>query len=337
MRYVKFILISSCLFFALATAKAQDPHFSQFFASPLTINPAFTGKFDGNYRIASNHRNQWPTINNAYITTTGSIDTKLMQKSLNENDSWGIGFTGYSDSHANGALKFNYASFSTAYHKGIDEDNNTQIGFGFQITQANMLVNTNQIKFEDQLTNAGFTGITTELFSAPSLTANYTTVNAGLLLNGTVGEQNNYYIGLSMYHANRPKQSFLGANFGVSPRFTVHGGGYFYIGTNATLHVSAMHQTQGGTQETMIGGALQISSDPENNRAPSIYIGSWMRLKDAIIPYVGIEFDDFRIGATYDINNSLLKTASQKMGGIEFSLIYTRRPRTDKPIICPKF
>ena len=61
-------------------------------------------------------------------------------------------------------------------------------------------------------------------------------------------------------------------------------------------------------------------------------------LKREGIPFEnGIEFNDFRIGATYDINNSRLKTASQQMGGIEFSLIYTRRPRTDKHIICPKF
>ena len=36
--------------------KAQDPHFSQFFASPLTLNPAFTGKFDGLFRVAGNYR-----------------------------------------------------------------------------------------------------------------------------------------------------------------------------------------------------------------------------------------------------------------------------------------
>jgi len=337
LRYVTFILIICSIIFSLQKSSAQDPHFSQFFASPLTVNPAFTGKFDGTYRVASNHRNQWPSINNAFITTTASFDTKLMQKSINENDSWGIGFTGYSDSHANGAIKFNALSFSTAYHKGIDEDNNTQIGFGFQITQANMLVNTNQIKFEDQLTNAGFTGLTTEIFNNASLSASHMSISAGLLLNGTMGEQNNYYLGLSMYHLNRPRQTFLGGNFSVNPRFTIHGGGYFYIGTNATLHVSAMHQIQGGAQETMVGGALQISTDSQNDRAASLYIGSWMRLKDSFIPYAGIELNDFRLGLSYDVNNSLVKTASETMGGIEISLIYTRKPRTDKPIICPKF
>ena len=55
-------------------AQAQDPHFSQFFASPLTLNPAFTGKFDGQWRLAANHRDQWPSIPKAYVTTSASLD-----------------------------------------------------------------------------------------------------------------------------------------------------------------------------------------------------------------------------------------------------------------------
>ncbi|MES1226414.1 MAG: type IX secretion system membrane protein PorP/SprF, partial [Bacteroidota bacterium] len=53
--------MSLCLLLGTA-ALAQDPNFSQFFASPLTLNPALTGKFDGVYRVAGNYRNQWPTI-----------------------------------------------------------------------------------------------------------------------------------------------------------------------------------------------------------------------------------------------------------------------------------
>jgi hypothetical protein len=68
----------------------------------------------------------------------------------------------------------------------------------------------------------------------------------------------------------------------------------------------------------------------------SLYIGSWMRFNDAIIPYLGLEFDDFRLGITYDYNTSSLKTASQNKGGIEISLIYIHRPSTDRPVNCPK-
>ena len=61
------------------TATAQDPNFSQFFASPLTLNPALTGKFDGVYRIAGNYRNQWPTISNAFVTVCNLFILNIME------------------------------------------------------------------------------------------------------------------------------------------------------------------------------------------------------------------------------------------------------------------
>src|SRR2546430_13248645 len=101
----KFILVTLCITHALFS-RAQDPHFSQFFASPLTLNPAFTGKFDGNLRIAGNYRNQWPSINRAYTTATVSIDFPIMKNRIAANDTWGLGLMGYTDQSANGAVKF---------------------------------------------------------------------------------------------------------------------------------------------------------------------------------------------------------------------------------------
>src|SRR5580693_5493092 len=74
------------------TARAQDPGFSQFFASPLSLNPALTGKFNGVIRVAGNYRNQWPSINNAFITSTVSVDAPILVNKLPVNDTWGIGF-----------------------------------------------------------------------------------------------------------------------------------------------------------------------------------------------------------------------------------------------------
>jgi len=39
--------------------KAQDPHFSQFYAAPLYLNPALAGTSAGNYRVGVNYRDQW--------------------------------------------------------------------------------------------------------------------------------------------------------------------------------------------------------------------------------------------------------------------------------------
>lgn len=331
------LIILCCLCFVLANATAQDPHFSQFFSSPLTLNPAFTGKFFGSYRVAGNYRNQWPTINNAFTTGTISADFHILQNRIASNDTWGVGFAGYNDNSANGALKFNYASVSTAYHKGLDEEGFHQLGAGFQVTYANMLINTSKLTFEDQLVGSGFTGVTSEVFNNASLKSSYIDVNAGLLYNGSTADRNNFYFGVSMFHINRPKQSFTGAQYVLSPRTTFHGGGYFPLGQNSTLHISALQTFQGGAAETMVGGAVQLNATPDEPKPTSLYVGSWIRFNDAIIPYLGLEFDDFRLGISYDYNNSSLKTGSLNRGGIEISLIYVRRPSTERPVNCPKF
>lgn len=331
------LILFCCLLVMAGAASAQDPHFSQFFSSPLNLNPALTGKFFGEYRIAGNYRNQWPTINNAYTTGAVSADFHIMPNRISANDQWGVGLLGYTDNSAAGAVKFNYGSFSTAYHKGLDEDGIHSLGAGFQVTYANMLINTTDLKFSDQLTNAGFTGVTSEVFNNSTLKSSYIDVNAGILYNGSTSDRNNFYFGVSMYHINRPAQYFTGANYILNPRTTIHGGGYFPVGQRTTLHLSALQMLQGGASETMVGGALQFMADPDAYKPTSLYIGSWVRFNDAVIPYLGLEFNDLRLGITYDYNSSSLKTASMNRGGIELSLIYIRRASTEKPINCPKF
>src|ERR1044072_2299363 len=177
---------------------AQDPHFSQFFSSPMTLNPAFTGKFDGVVRAAANYRNQWPTINKAYITGTASVDFPILVNHIPYTDTWGVGVMGYTDKSAAGAVVFSYYSLSTAYHKGLDEDGFHQLGAGFQVTYSNMVINTSKLTFEDQLTPLGFTGVTKENFGGLTLKSNYVDVNAGLLYTASTSEKNNMYVGVSL-------------------------------------------------------------------------------------------------------------------------------------------
>jgi type IX secretion system PorP/SprF family membrane protein len=332
-------LITLCrLLMLVGMLHAQDPHFSQFFASPLTLNPAFTGKFDGEIRVVGNYRNQWPTINNAFITSTASVDFHIAKNRIAPNDTWGVGALFLSDNSAAGAVKYNYASLSTAYHKGLDEEGYHQLGVGFQATYANMRINPAQLTFEDQLTNLGFTGVTQETFGNTTLNKSYLDLNAGVLYTGSTNDRNNFYLGISLYHINKPKVQFTDTGYYLlSSRATLQAGTYFSVGQTTTLHLSAMQTFQGGAAETIFGGAFQLIANPDVPKPTSVYVGSWIRFNDAIIPYVGLEFDDFRIGATYDVNTSSLKTASQKQGGIEVSLIYALRKSTDHPINCPKF
>ncbi|HAN37795.1 MAG TPA: hypothetical protein DCQ29_02745 [Chitinophagaceae bacterium] len=318
--------------------QAQDPHFSQFFASPLALNPAYIGKIDGQFRVAGNHRNQWPTINRAFITSTVSLDMALGRNALPNKDTWGVGIMGYTDRSAGGAVMFNYGSLGTSYHLGLDEDGYKQIGIGFQATYANMSINTSQLKFEDQLTTSGFTGVTSEIFNNANLNTSYFDLNAGLMYSASTTDRNHFYAGVSMYHINQPKQQFTGALYILKPRTTFHAGGYFPLGQMTTLHFSGLYSSQAKATEAMLGGALQFfATDPEEEKPVSFYAGSWVRFNDAIIPYIGMEFSDFRLGVTYDVNNSTLRTASERRGGIELSLIYVHRPPESRGLPCPKF
>ena len=317
--------------------KAQDPHFSQFFASPLTLNPAFTGKFDGQFRLAANHRDQWPSIPKAYVTTSASIDFSILKDKIPAGDVFGIGFSGLSDQSADAALKLNYGSFSMSYHKALDEDGYNTIGAGFQGTYSSAVLDMTKLTFEDQLTQNGFTGTTAEALNNGK-NQNYFDVNAGVLYSGSSDGYNNYYAGASIYHINAPSLSFIDKTWNLAPRFSLHGGGSFPIGNNLSISTSAILQYQNKATETVIGGALSANLTDDLTNPTSVYIGSWLRFGDAIIPYVGIEINGLRIGASYDINTSSLKAATASRGGSEFSLIYIKRPsNAGKGIPCPKF
>ena len=329
--------VLSLLFCVLFSVKAQDPHFSQFFASPLTLNPALTGKFDGTLRVAGNYRNQWPAFNNVYTTSTLSVDFDILKNKLPDYDTWGVGILALTDKAGGGILTNNYLGISTSYHKALDEDGFQQIGIGFQGTYGQKRLDNSKLLFEDQLTPFGFTGVTQDVFNTENLNINYTDLNAGIMYSASTNETNNFYLGASMYHINRPKESFKGGNWNIAARTTISAGGYFLVSDMLTLHTSGIYQVQNKATETVVGGALAAAIDGENESSSNVYGGLWYRVNDAIIPYIGLEFSGLRIGASYDINTSSLKSGSQSRGGMELSVIYIKRPAGFKGIPCPKF
>ncbi len=328
----------------LATAglvKAQDPHFSQFFSSPLTLNPAFTGKFDGSWRLAANHRDQWPSIPKAYVTTSASFDIGILKNSIPEGDVFGFGISGLSDQSADAALKLNYGSLSLSYHKALDENGYNTIGAGFQATYSSAVLDINKLKFEDQLTQNGFTKPVSDEVSLGTLNSpnqNYFDMNAGVLYSGSSNGVNNYYLGFSLYHINKPSLSFFSDGvWNLASRMTIHGGGSFPVSDNLSVNTSAIFQMQNKASEIVFGGALSALLNGDDTNPTAVYFGSWMRVNDAIIPYVGLEINGFRIGASYDVNTSGLKAATASRGGSEFSLIYIHRPAKVVGIPCPRF
>ena len=334
----------SILFLCFAGAVySQDPNFSQFFVSPLTLNPALTGKFNGTLRVAGNYRDQWPQISKAYITSTVSVDGPLLRSKLSGLDTWGIGIMAMTDKSANGILSGNFISFSTSYHKGIDEDGLHQIGIGFQGTYTNKRLDGTKLNFLDELDeNGGWTIPSGEAIDNRQVNTSYFDFAVGGLYNGSTDGSNNFYLGVSAYHLSKPKESFTGDIFyQLNPRVTLNAGGALPLNDKTrTVYISALYSKQGGATNIVAGGAAGFLLNEDEENPTSFYVGAWTRfnnVNDAIIPYVGLEYNGLRFGASYDVNISSLKTASQSKGGIEISLIYIKRPAGYKAIPCPGF
>lgn len=339
----KYLIVALVCVLLTNTSFGQDPNFSQFFVSPLTLNPALTGKFNGDFRAAGNYRDQWPAISKAFVTSTLSLDMPILRNKLSELDTWGVGIMAMTDKTANGILSTNMISITTAYHKGIDEDGLNQIGLGFQATYNTKRLDGTKLNFEDELDQfGGWTIPSGEAIDNRQINLSYFDMSAGFLYNGSSDGFNNYYLGASVYHLNKPRESFTGDIFyTLNPRITVHAGGALPLGDRTkTIYLSSLYSTQAGATNIVAGGAIGMLINNDEENPNSFYAGLWTRfnnVNDALIPYVGLEFGSFRLGASYDVNISSLKTASQSRGGLEISLIYIKRPAGSKGIPCPRF
>lgn len=315
---------------------AQDPHFSQFFASPLTINPANTGNFSGTIRAALNSRTQLPEFNNPYATKTLSIDAPILKKYIKEDDKLSLGLLILSDQSGNKLLNDNNIAASVSYSKALDENANHSIALGFQVNYSMYRFDPLKSNFEDQLTAGGFTGTSAEMILGNNFTKNTTDVNAGILYTGSTSDNNIFYVGASYYHFAKPTVGFITPTYFTNSRINIHGGAYFSLSDAASLHTSFQYQKQGETNELLVGGAFSYYLGTENGL--ELYAGLWSRVKESMIPYVGLEWNHIRAGFTYDIAAGTTLASSRFYQSSEFSLIYILDNKSKAfKLRCPKF
>ena len=147
------------LMFTVA-AYAQDIHFSQYSASPLTLNPALTANINGAFRFAANYRTQWftiPTLNSIapFQTYQVSVDVPILRERLG-NDGLGFGGMFYGDRAGDGALTTYCGMASIAYHKAVDRYGKARVSLGLQAGVVSKQIKINELIFESQLDNFGW-------------------------------------------------------------------------------------------------------------------------------------------------------------------------------------
>ncbi len=123
--------------------QAQDPIFSQFYAAPLQINPAFAGNSFGPH-VAINYRNQWPSIQSgAYTTYAASYDQYIDRANS------GFGLMILTDDAGQGLIKTNRVSGLYAYR--LQMDNQLFVKFGVEASFVQTRLDWDQLVFFDQI------------------------------------------------------------------------------------------------------------------------------------------------------------------------------------------
>lgn len=317
---------------------AQDPHFSQFFASPLTLNPAGTGNFDGIVRVAGNYRNQWPGMGNAFTTATLSIDGHLPFKKLPAHDQVSAGLLLLTDQSGGGLLKQNYFGLSLAYTKSLTSSGDHRLTAGVQGVYGEFRFDPSLANFEDELSPAGFTLPSSDWVLSATPVQRYADLHAGVLYQGSFSDNNLFYLGASIYHVNKPRLSFSTPESYINRRYNLQGGYYQPLGDYFRLHTSAQYQQQYKSSEWVYGGAVSYVVDERDTRYFELFAGMWMRHKDALIPYVGMDWKNIRAGFTYDVILPGQRLAAARYQSMEFSLMWFWDDRASKGRIrCPKF
>lgn len=278
------------------STKAQDPHFTQYFSSPIYLNPAFA-EYEGCSRISSAYRMQWPGISGKYQTLNFSYDQFVKQFAGS------IALNYYYNRESDGTFQKHSASFtyspsfrlfkkklliSPAIEAGWKQRSIdwTKLTFGDQIDpRYGFIYNTNEI---DMSNNA----------------KNYFDLNAGLLIT-----HGNFVYGAAFHHLTQPNESFFNSYSAKLPiKYTAHFSYVADISEHVKISPSIIYQQQQDFQQflpTVVFYAYGVKAG----------FGTRFNTNntDALIFLLGYKGKSFSAGYSYDITVSNL--GNSKTGG----------------------
>ena len=305
-----------------------DAHFTQFYAYPQWLNPAFTGAMNGSYRVTGNYRKQWPTLNAALLSQAISADFSLPRN-------FGLGLTLFNQKTEDGGYHYTSGYLSLSYQVHLTQYQ--ILASGFQIGLLNRRVDPGNFQFGNQFNPLiGFdpTLPSNENFTYPSATS--MDGSFGLLyFDGDPNHTLNPFLGFSVYHPTEPENRFISsANSNKVPiRYSMHGGFRFHLNDIIDVMPNAIYLSQANSNELIAGLSMNFKIDETKD----FVFGANYRIKDAIAPNIGIHINGLTVGFSYDFNTSQIKTASTNNGGYELSISFVNPKKTPvTKFVCPR-
>jgi type IX secretion system PorP/SprF family membrane protein len=274
--------------------QAQDTHFSQFFASPLYVNPAFTGTTPQG-RFTFNYRTQWPNLPGEFVTYQVGYDQSF-DKSRSS-----LGAYAILDKAGSAGVRSTHINVIYAYTLPLGQD--IALKSGFQMGYGSRTLDYYKLVFGDQLTETGLTKSFSEENGLENLNINYLDASAGFLLYGE-----KFWMGVSGQHLNRPNQSITEIPEKLSMKLSFHAG-YKLVkyghgrnkrdGYSMALNPAIFYSRQGNYQQLDIGA---------NGFIDPLILGFWYRdvpiqktYNGAVVLMTGVFYNGFQFLYNYDI------------------------------------
>ena len=308
--------------FATLGANAQDPQFTQFYANPLYLNPAFAGTARCP-RVVLNYRNQWPALTGTFVTTSASYDQNV------DGLMGGLGLLVTNDQAGKGTLNTTTVSGIYSYQQAISRKFSLKVGF--QATYFQKSLDWTKLTFGDQIDpRRGF------VYNTQDVPRGGQVGNADFSA-GVLGYSDVYFIGFSAHHLTEPNESLIVGTSKLPMKLTAHAGAAIPLGMNGKygeartrISPNILYQQQAAFRQLNLG--LYVDHGP-------ITAGVWYRTRDAFIALIGFQTDKFKFGYSYDVTTSKLTTATAGSHEISMQLQFNCKPkrRRFRVVACPTF
>ena len=313
----KFLLFFGGVLTLIGKLYSQDPEFTQFYANPLYLNPAFAGTAKCP-RVCLNYRNQWPAISGTFVTYSASYDQHI------DGISGGLGLLVTKDEA--GLATLNTTNVSAIYSYQLHITREFSMKFGFQATYAQKSIDWSKLNFGDMIDpRRGFVWNTNE---TPGLNQKSNLdVSAGIL-----GYSKRYFFGAAVNHITEPDEALIGGPSKLPMKITAHGGAMIPLekGNESYISPNILFQKQQDFQQLNLG--LYVVRGP-------IVGGLWYRNQDAFILLLGFQKAQIKLGYSYDVTVSRLGNATAGSHEISFQLQFQCKPKHKKfrTVSCPSF
>ncbi|MCH2023294.1 MAG: PorP/SprF family type IX secretion system membrane protein [Saprospiraceae bacterium] len=355
MKIGKLYTLIIVLLISMNNINAQDMHFSQFYVSNLTLNPATTGVMSCNMRVSAIYRNQWASVAGKYAFNTFGLGVEG-KINAGKKDYVGLGLSVWVDRAGASAFTSIQAAFSGSYLKKIGGRNSNEqyLVAGAQVGFNQRSIRLNELRWGSNWDGTQYNGTLPDNENLFNQNLTVADLSAGVLWFCALDKKNknNIYAGIGFQHLTRANLSFI--KQGTEPlftRFSIHGGAEGRVGRRTAIVPNFAVFIQGPSTQLNVGTGIKFDFSKKAKSNQAFTIGAYMRGAnqvqvgtdqttfgvDAIIALLRMRFGSSHFGFSYDINVSQLVGATRANGGFELSYVWTLCQPKGRKLGCPTF